>query len=235
MSRPRHKSGQLSTLHNSWSILDCSELRPYPVTRFVLPSSGGEMQRVNGYALYELGAALRPIEDFKGPIVWGDILLPVVIAQGQLRVFLSGSAIPIKVSLAAGQKLLNLLSDLLPEDFANFDAQRNIESWALSSISSAVKEFSVVLNAELPNIDTYLISQKGIYSTPDLIDRAENMFPDDIKASMPKIIILDISQAGRCLAFDLPTAAGFHIWRAVEGQLRTYYTFWTEQDAGRKA
>jgi hypothetical protein len=34
---------------------------------------------------------------------------------------------------------------------------------------------------------------------------------------------LDIRQAGRCLAFELPTAAGFHIMRATESILRDYY------------
>ena len=42
-------------------------------------------------------------------------------------------------------------------------------------------------------------------------------------------------ESGRCLAFDLATATAFHVWRAVERELRIYYGKWTSKTAGRKA
>jgi hypothetical protein len=33
----------------------------------------------------------------------------------------------------------------------------------------------------------------------------------------------EVRQAGRCLAFDIPTAAAFHIIRATESVIREYY------------
>jgi hypothetical protein len=36
-------------------------------------------------------------------------------------------------------------------------------------------------------------------------------------------MVYDIQQAGRCLAFNIPTAAGFHILKAVESMIREYH------------
>src|SRR5262249_45791089 len=33
----------------------------------------------------------------------------------------------------------------------------------------------------------------------------------------------EIRQAGKCIAFDLPTAAGFHLLRALENVIQSYY------------
>ena len=84
------------------------------------------------------------------------------------------------------------------------------------------------MKAECDSLATYAISQKGAYSTPDLIEHAENMIPETTRTLLPSAVIKDVQEAGRCLAFDLPTASGFHILRAVElvmielwGQIKT--------------
>jgi hypothetical protein len=58
----------------------------------------------------------------------------------------------------------------------------------------------------------WLLRKRG-YDTTDLIERGAVLFPDD----------LDIEQGARCLAFELPTAAGFHFHRANESVLHRYY------------
>jgi hypothetical protein len=55
-----------------------------------------------------------------------------------------------------------------------------------------------------------------------LIDFAEIIFPLDLAIKVPEAIH-DIKQAGKCIAFELPTAAGFHLHRANEAILRRYY------------
>jgi hypothetical protein len=39
---------------------------------------------------------------------------------------------------------------------------------------------------------------------------------------MPAQAILDFRAAGSCLAYDLPTACGFHVYRATDAMLRHY-------------
>ena len=72
------------------------------------------------------------------------------------------------------------------------------------------------MEAEFDSLATYAISQKGAYSTPDLIEHAENMIPETTRKLLPPGVTKDVQEAGRCLVFDLPTASGFHILRAVE-------------------
>lgn len=44
----------------------------------------------------------------------------------------------------------------------------------------------------------------------------------------------DIQQAGKCLAFDLDTACGFHIVRATETLIHQYYCTVTQTTPKRK-
>jgi len=86
-----------------------------------------------------------------------------------------------------------------------------------------VKEFETVLNAELQTLAAYHVTQKGIYSTPDLIDRAECIFPSSALKKLSPEIIYEVRESGRCLAFDNATASAFHIIRATELMMHAYY------------
>jgi hypothetical protein len=78
-------------------------------------------------------------------------------------------------------------------------------------------------DSELQTLDSYFISKKGIYSTADLIEHAEQALSVPIRAKMPAQAITDFIQAGKCLAFDSFTASGFHVLRATDSVLRLYY------------
>jgi hypothetical protein len=87
-------------------------------------------------------------------------------------------------------------------------------------------------------MDTYHVSTKGIYSTSALIDTAENALLDSLsaiaKTAVPNDVIRDLNQAGKCLAFELATASGFHTMRAVEGLLRKYWRIIKNPAAGTR-
>src|SRR5258708_11784859 len=74
----------------------------------------------------------------------------------------------------------------------------------------------------MQSLSTYFVSRKLGYETPLLIEEAENLLPESIREAIPEAIP-DLQQAGKCIAFDIPTAAGFHIIRATEGVIRLYY------------
>ena len=65
--------------------------------------------------------------------------------------------------------------------------------------------FQTVLSAELQTLATYQATQKGIYSTTDLIEHAERTLPDSAQAKIEPEVIQEIQQSGRCLAFDNAT------------------------------
>ena len=58
--------------------------------------------------------------------------------------------------------------------------------------------------------------------TSTLIERGALCFPFEVIFKVPEAIP-DLEQATRCLAYELPTAAGFHLHRANEAVLRKYW------------
>jgi hypothetical protein len=64
-----------------------------------------------------------------------------------------------------------------------------------------------------------------------LIHHADVLFPDELRLKVPEAIF-DIQEAGRSLAFERFTAAGFHIFRAVESVMRRY---WAHMSGGKAA
>jgi hypothetical protein len=46
--------------------------------------------------------------------------------------------------------------------------------------------------------------------------------------------IFDAKEAGKCLAFEVPTAAGFHLFRLLEVVMRTYFREVSGKDAGKR-
>lgn len=79
------------------------------------------------------------------------------------------------------------------------------------------------LRTELSESDLYCVSEKRIYTAKGLIFNADKMLPVNIVDKISEECARDIKEAGRALAFDLPTAAGFHISRALEAVILMYF------------
>ena len=84
-----------------------------------------------------------------------------------------------------------------------------------------------VFQAEMRDAPTYQIPECGNYSTPKLVNMAEQTFSPELLKFISEKSQKDFNAAGRCLAFSLLTAAGFHVVRAVEGTLEVYYQTFT--------
>jgi hypothetical protein len=89
-------------------------------------------------------------------------------------------------------------------------------------IDTDLTKFTNVLEAELPLLPLYLVSKKGGHDAEDLIGRGEVFFPPELATKVPAALA-DIKEGARCIAFELPTAAGYHFHRANEAVLRAYY------------
>ncbi len=63
------------------------------------------------------------------------------------------------------------------------------------SVIEASKKLEIVLSAELQTLATYHVTQKGIYSTPDLIDRAENVLPESTLLKIGKKLLVRLGKA----------------------------------------
>ena len=179
------------------------------------------MQRVNEYRFYELGAALERLKDLNEKTLLWDAIFAIWEARRTL-VLLLADPISLRVCRPAAEKLLRDIAAILPVHGQDPDPNKKI-GYGAHQITSGVAQLSTVLEAEFPTLDTYAVSQKGAYSMPILIDQAEMLLPADTRQRLDDVAIQDIRQAGRCMAFDLPTAAGFHLFRAVESVMRHLY------------
>ncbi len=190
-----------------------------------------EMRRVNQYRFYELATRVHPLSLVQDSSKVKDVFFDLFDAR-QALVEAHGED-SLRVSRPTIQSLIQAIDGIVPRDNDGSltpegqqlfsDDKAEIGYYHGFTLRAAVTKFEAVLSAELQSLDTYFISQKGTYSTPHLIEHAENIFPEAIRSDLPAQAVRDIQEAGRCLALDTPTAAGFHILRAIESVMAKYY------------
>lgn len=181
---------------------------------------GGKMIRISISFFYELGAVMRSVSTIRGGQKLGDIWVPLLNAQTELTNLLaSGWFLPaIRSTYAPAQKLVGAIKPLT--DRTDLDTEITpYEAW---TVTNALSEFETTLKNELAIADAYFVTSKGAYDTTSLVTAAERIFPVDLLNKVPHAII-DIREAGKCLAFELSTASGFHALRATESVLRSYW------------
>jgi hypothetical protein len=195
---------------------------------WLLSIEGTPMKRVNGHRFYELAVKVHPLVDVRPEQVLKEFFFPLWEArEAILDLF---QEMPLRICLAPAHKIIEAIDSILPREWKeaikHFKSEDSLGGPAYA-ISEGAREFETVLAAEVPNLDTYLVSQKGTHSTPDLIERAEIMFPESIRKRLPTVAVSDIRLAGRCLALDNPTASVFHVLRAVESVMAEYFNLVT--------
>lgn len=185
------------------------------------------MKRVNLFAFFSLGKALRPIEDIADGATYGDVLMILAMARWEVRSLLSNDVINVRTCRQAALQLIEEISEVVPIDIneafrQDRDKTASVEWWRVSRLKEATKKFETVLAEELGVLDTYAVAQKGAYSTPELIANADVIIPGSLRIRLPEQTLIDLREAGRCLAFETTTAAAFHTLRAVEAVLVAY-------------
>jgi hypothetical protein len=98
---------------------------------------------------------------------------------------------------------------------AHIDAAASLGPFEVYALTSAANKFEAVLAAELGVTALYVVTKKSGFDTSDLIGNGEVFFPPDLAAKVPEAV-KDVQEATKCIAYELPTAAGFHLHRANE-------------------
>jgi hypothetical protein len=188
------------------------------------------MQRVNEFEFYDLGTKIHPIGE-KEEVLLREVWFEWYQARESLDTILSLR--PLSVSVAAARKLSEAITAFIPEKWDDLvkaipplkegEEETPVKSWQTFGLRTAAKEFETVLAAECQVLDTYFVSKKGVYSTADLIDHAHYHIPEPTRSELPDLTKGDFDQAGKCMAFDLATAAAFHLLRGTEAVVRQYY------------
>jgi hypothetical protein len=201
---------------------------------------GRAVDRIDQFSMYELAVAVGPLSGLHEPTI-SDLFIPLNRAQRRLHELLLRSDAPIRIGFAmtAARELAKEVDELYAAHFQDQDGKfsypenattQKVHSWQTSDLRAAVQNFEAVLRAEMGQSATYAVPRRGIYDVALLVDRAEESLPGDLVPFMGPKAVPEFKAAGRCMAFGLPTAVGFHMCRAVEGVMEQYYRFFSKKN-----
>lgn len=185
------------------------------------------MRRVNTYAFFTLGKSLAPLQNLEETSKIVQVMIVLFQARSEVSTLLNNDIVAVRMCRHAADELITAISAVVPLDFneaMRVEKDKTLDWYEAYKIKQAATKFETVLAEELNIIDTYAVAQKGAYSTAELIANAEIIFPDNVRNKLPPQTIYDIREAGKCLAFETPTASAFHIVRAVESVMLAYFT-----------
>ncbi len=192
---------------------------------FSFPVGKSGMNRINCFGFYTLGKYINKVQSLGNDAKDLDLLLAAARADNLLKVLLTNQNLNLKSTFAASSSLLAGFKHL-SEFFEKSDEdapkpeQKNLQrNLLMSGIKLSIDKMETVLSTELALAPIYSVPPRGVFSTDSLLDSADDVF-GDVKYKIPDDAIADTKQAGRCLAFDLPNAAGFHVARATEAVMK---------------
>ena len=197
---------------------------------FSIPLRGLKMRRFNIYSFYELGAVIAPLRLVA--LLDKDLAREVFYTARRHLTSLCGEKRFASLGLASTPMIeIEVDIDLALKEL---DKRGGVAEEDANRLSKSVTAFEEVLKAALPSEYTYVIDQLRGYAMPILVDGADQNFSENVLRRIGEDVRKDIKEAGRCLAFELPTAAGIHMMRAFEKVLRQLYQLKTGRDPGHR-
>jgi hypothetical protein len=197
-----------------------------------IPIKGEDMYKINLKSFYVFGGSIHPLVKLRANIKIDDVIVIIANARSELRELLTtinmdADKLPSKwiVPIRVNEEVIKRLSSFLERLQSKYEEDRSaiLRDDEVRELKRRTEEFEHVLGVALDGLETYYVSQKAIYDTTALIERPEEIIPKLIRDRLPAETLFDIKQAGKCIAFDIPTAAGIHVIRAVESVIRIYY------------
>lgn len=185
-----------------------------------IPMHNIDMQKINLGYFHEFARGVGWLQLVEPDISIDDTLCTVLNrVHALLYDRMTNQLVPLSTSKQVTAELIQAITGITSRQ-GNGEKTNEQDAQA---VSAALQKFETVFLAELSLLDAYFVSQKGLYSTNSLIEQADVSIPDTIRKQMSQETVKEIKQAGRCLAFELPTASAFHILRAVESVMQDYF------------
>ena len=192
------------------------------INQFIRPCSGGlwiyfglgeYVKKVSGLnSIYQLGHILGQFTNLLNQprTTYADIAPGCAMIWAQLGEMLKGIPIPFESTGRVMKEFVQML-DVLKDKLSPASFMTPIAgTMDLYRMNDLVTRLQVQMAQELDAMPIWFVTKRRAYSIDDLIENAERVFdPDTILLLSPRTT-LDIRQAGRAIAFEVPTAAGFH-------------------------
>lgn len=104
----------------------------------------------------------------------------------------------------------------------SIEGQAALSAQKAAELQRIMAEIRTTLDAELEGVEAYTPTPKRL-DLRHLLETIGSLFAPTTYDVLPEIARYDFAEAGKCIAFERPTAAAFHILRGTESTLRFYY------------
>jgi len=189
------------------------------------------MKQTDLQSFYQMAVGLQDIRKIALHASNAEVMLGLFLPEKRLRAFLEETGyygdpkdrVSLPDSQQAAKKLLDIVLRVNKRGYADIASTAPImtsDDFAL--LRSYLETFEAEFARECRRLNVFIVTRKSIYDLRELIENPEHKFPESVTAVLPQQTIVDLRQAGRALAFDLPTACAFHICRATESLMITY-------------
>jgi len=180
---------------------------------------GDEMEKFFGMPIYWLGHSLAKLQEALTPLATvSSIAGPAIDARNNIDYFINWIQ-GFLLSKAAAKDIAISLIPVIDPNRLQHQPNDIITDEEKTAISVNIYSFQAVLYTEFSQSNIFYISQKRAYDMTVLINQGQNVLSRDtinLLSSSKDEVLNDIREATKCLAFDIPTAVGFHLYRAIE-------------------
>lgn len=179
------------------------------------------MQSVPVYRFWQFGTNVRYLQDAREgyAIHHKSGILPNIAV-----LFKRLDELELRVTARAAKPLRNI-----EEELKGTPADAKLTGAQATKLSKAIGDLRQTMEAELKGINAYTISPKRL-DVEKLLEDVASLFAPEAFEALTAVAKYDLSEAAKCVAFERPTAAAFHLMRATEETLRSYYCHFVRRD-----
>jgi hypothetical protein len=182
----------------------------------------GTVERINGFVAFSMGVTLAELAAVTIPPAsptFADVLERVVNAKARLEEFLSNRG-PLHGSKDRARNILGMLDQI--QTGASATPQSQVPPGVCVALWNETVAFQNVFQTECARLPLFLVTERRGWDMTLLSEWAEHALPLLAWSSLTNTERADVRAAGRCLAFEIPTAAVFHMYRLLESFVLKY-------------
>ncbi|MCE9537669.1 MAG: hypothetical protein K8R85_00400 [Bacteroidetes bacterium] len=169
-------------------------------------------QSIDQYVFF--GTAVRFLQDVKeGSQIHGDSWIIGNIESYFNYLKMLGLTVTERASYDLQKYLIELKK--LPVDARLTEEQS-------TNLSAKITKIRDTLFAELGGVEAFVTTSKRL-DIQKLIKDISSLLSQGCYSKLSDIARYDLTEAGMCIAFERPTAAAFHLMRATEDVLKSFY------------
>jgi hypothetical protein len=175
------------------------------------------------YPYFYLGTAVRYLQD----IADGDLIGEPndgFVAGNIGRVL--GAFDDLRLTVTSNLRVIHEIRELHPSLLER--PTEGLTSEDAETIRTNMGQARPTIDSELGGVSAFVVTDKR-WGTSTLLHGIRNLFRPETFDELPELAREDLEEAGKCIAFERPTAAAFHMLRGTEAVLRECYCAYVRQ------